>query len=535
MIKRFSDKILLSSEEKKALKFIKELETIIESPISPYGYGRLMVILQQDLPKDKLIKHIDLILDNSFDDKQYDVIELLLNKYKDLIKPSNLDSIFFSSCMDKKYDIIEFLLNEYEDLRQNSLNYINVADIKLVSLFFKYEVNPNLQVDHFSAGKIEKYSALYKFIFYCYKQKHQLKIVDLLLENKANPNFQDPKYGTNCLEYCAYNNEVQLTKLLLKYKANVNIQNESGYAPIHKASDRGHLSIVKLLIEYKADLNIKTLTGLSPLYSANIQNIGVMRLLLKNKALINEQSINGNTPIFQLGLYCHNPDMIELFIKNSANINHQNQNGDTAIHHFLGGQLNSNRAKIVKLLLEDNADINILNDKKITPIYKLVTHIESKKLFPRHTISKEILTFIAPYLDEKNQEKTLKFIENNKNNAVQNGYYANILDVARIIKNPNYALLVAIIEKDSESIEYLARSNHNGKFHLTPEIIKEVEKIIQDKNSPEKLLQSLSLFNPRQKSAMQVIEYKDEPPEELSKKFIEQLPGDSLDIIPQLQ
>jgi len=137
-----------------------------------------------------------------------------------------------------------------------------------------------------------------------------------------------------------------------------------------------------------------------------------------------------------------------------------------------------------------------------------------------------LLFTITPYIDTE-------ILKSCKKNCAVPYYYRE--NINKTIKNPNYAFQLSIQEQNSKYIKYLAKHNYDGRFHLTPEIIEEIEKITQDENSPEELLQALSLFNPRQKSAMQMIEYKDEPAEELFEEFIEALPGNSLDIMPQLQ
>ncbi len=54
----------------------------------------------------------------------------------------------------------------------------------------------------------------------------KLKEIQILLNNKQNPNIQDKTLFTP-LMYACMNNDIKLVKLLLKYKADPNIKNKN--------------------------------------------------------------------------------------------------------------------------------------------------------------------------------------------------------------------------------------------------------------------------------------------------------------------
>ena len=56
-----------------------------------------------------------------------------------------------------------------------------------------------------------------------------------------------------------------------EFKADVNVHDNSGDTPLHKAASRGHLDMVRVLIsEFKADVNVHNKSGIHH-YIANIR------------------------------------------------------------------------------------------------------------------------------------------------------------------------------------------------------------------------------------------------------------------------
>jgi ankyrin repeat protein len=89
-----------------------------------------------------------------------------------------------------------------------------------------------------------------------------------------------------------------MTELLIKNGANVNHQDAYGVAPLHGASRTNRVEVVKILIENKADVNLPTTSGKeTPLhYAAKYNNPDVVKLLLTNNADKNIKDASGLTP-----------------------------------------------------------------------------------------------------------------------------------------------------------------------------------------------------------------------------------------------
>ena len=56
----------------------------------------------------------------------------------------------------------------------------------------------------------------------------------------------------------------------------VNCKNQSGFTPLHYASENGHFSIVQCLLRYTMDKNPKNEWGTTPLHYAAVEGSGYL-------------------------------------------------------------------------------------------------------------------------------------------------------------------------------------------------------------------------------------------------------------------
>lgn len=99
-----------------------------------------------------------------------------------------------------------------------------------------------------------------------------ISIVKSLLKNGADPNIPSDNQlkVTPIHSACAISN-LQIAKLLISYKADVNARQLQGVTPLHSAAHNGQTLLVKLLIESGADINAIMDNGLTPLNLAQEQ------------------------------------------------------------------------------------------------------------------------------------------------------------------------------------------------------------------------------------------------------------------------
>jgi len=114
----------------------------------------------------------------------------------------------------------------------------------------------------------------------CYRGNSEVAI--FLAERVADID-AGSKFGTPLMA-AVFKDEYELVATLLKYKANPDLTDGSGTAPLHYAAMKQNDGIVKLLVEAHANINLKDNKGRTALDYAKISdNIKIIHILNKNK------------------------------------------------------------------------------------------------------------------------------------------------------------------------------------------------------------------------------------------------------------
>lgn len=93
-------------------------------------------------------------------------------------------------------------------------------------------------------------------------------------------------------------NGVEILKLLLSSKADVNARAEYRRTPLHLAAHSGNTVAVKLLIEGKADVNAQQSDRKTPLHlAASKGDVEIVKILIENQADVNARDLYKNTPL----------------------------------------------------------------------------------------------------------------------------------------------------------------------------------------------------------------------------------------------
>ncbi|XP_067652042.1 ankyrin repeat domain-containing protein 27-like [Haliotis asinina] len=142
-----------------------------------------------------------------------------------------------------------------------------------------------------------------------------------------------------------------------------------GYTALHIAASCGQAQLIDVLVKHGAVVDATDYLGLTPLHLACQKGFqSTMLLLLHFHASITAVDSDGNTPLHLCAANGHD-DCVKalIFFDNNArriSINALNDIGNTPLH--LASKWGYET--IVKVLLENNADPNIRNRKKQTPI-----------------------------------------------------------------------------------------------------------------------------------------------------------------------
>ncbi|TMW62826.1 hypothetical protein Poli38472_005444 [Pythium oligandrum] len=178
------------------------------------------------------------------------------------------------------------------------------------------------------------------------------RVVALLLECGANPNFRRPNAGgVSCLYIAAQEGKVSIVDLLVRHKVNVHARMEDLSTALHIAARMGHTAVAHLLLREGACINDQTRSGLTPLYIACEE---------------------GHLP------------MVEFFVANGANLNLQTRNGTTSL--FVASQ--KGHTQVVRVLLLAGANAHLPKNNGTYPM-------DAASLLGNYEVTKLLLQFGA--------------------------------------------------------------------------------------------------------------------------------------------
>ncbi|GJQ87538.1 hypothetical protein Trydic_g20640, partial [Trypoxylus dichotomus] len=258
---------------------------------------------------------------------------------------------------------------------------------------------------------------------------------------------------------------LEMIRVLLEHKANVNDIPAIRYTPLDLATMYGNNDIIEILLKYNAYAKLEDTSSGRPLYNAiNTGNKETIELLLRNGVPVNCMDADGLTPLIY-AIKIRNKDIIRILLNYKADVNFENKFGQTPLYW----SIETGSKKIVELLLESGANVNCVDPDGLTPLVWAVARKNSgQKLF--------------------NQISYTNF-------KVEEGM-GNIREAVEIIKlllrngaNVNYSdlngltpLTHAIVVGDKETIEllliYNVDVNRRDKFNRAP-----LHKAIETRNT----------------------------------------------------
>ncbi|KAF7713452.1 Uncharacterized protein PECH_001310 [Penicillium ucsense] len=164
------------------------------------------------------------------------------------------------------------------------------------------------------------------------------------------------------IEACAHDH-TQVVRFLLRNGANVDVFDQSGFSPLTRPCERGYLSLVLALLESGIDVTKPDRTGQAAITTTNDTNI--ILLLLGHGADIHVRDLFGN-PILTRASQNNNLILVTRLIKLGADVNAENIDGRTAL-------LETTDARIASLLIEHGADVNACDRFGNTAVFRSVS------------------------------------------------------------------------------------------------------------------------------------------------------------------
>lgn len=241
--------------------------------------------------------------------------------------------------IDRRKSLVEmsknFLMNgiDIDAIDENNetalFRAIRVSDIELVSFLLSAGINPNIQNIHFQTVLN---LAVYEGI-------KNLDIILLLLKFKADPNIKNQS-GQTLYEI--------LNNIILHTHGKLNLEDQFILSKIRQ--DGQHIVLLKeLLAQNKEDLNYQDSTG-NPLFFNPLLNdhFHLFKLYIKYGLDIHNKNINGHSVFFEYVFRVFQDDNLDIDFQNNVSMllsakldhNYQDQSGYTIVHKILGTKCN---------------------------------------------------------------------------------------------------------------------------------------------------------------------------------------------------
>ena len=206
------------------------------------------------------------------------------------------------------------------------------------------------------------------------------EVTQLLMSYGADLNITDYHGNTplHLTSFCSSHNLVRMIQLL-NQGANPNALNNSKITTLHLLMCSYHwnkclvLEAINLLIKFHAEIDIQNELGESPLYfgvksvPANKQTTEIIHELLKLGANPNLKTIYETTPFWEVIFRLEDINLMSLMISYGAKIDYAPSDGVTLLH-LAASNLN---IEIMRKLLENGADPNALDEKKQSPLHSV--------------------------------------------------------------------------------------------------------------------------------------------------------------------
>lgn len=428
-----------------------------------------------------------------------------------------------------------------------NVNYIEIVKVENknnVNEIFSF-INKNLDTDIFKKTYEYKTTSL---MYAC--EKGYKEIVELLIEKGANINFKDNNNWTallcacrngyleivdllinngakvkKALPYAVMSGKKELVELLIKVGCDINYNSEKVSPAISVACYHEYKEIVELLISKEANINLQPINGYPSLIAACLNgHIGIVKLLIKNK--VNVNLIDG-TESTSLIYACQQgyTKIVEILIKNGANINSINKWNETPlicvltsletirkgtnieitkilikngvnVENTLSYAVMSSNKKLVKMIIEEGANINYKNEKGMTALlYSFDTGCEDivKLLLINETFIdyndqkyKKVVNYIKKrilisYIKDKNIEKIFILIDKYKdiidfnsideegNNAFHHAVVLNNVELLKILFDNKCN--INLINNKGETPLYISISNNNVDKYIVSYLV----------------------------------------------------------------
>ena len=166
--------------------------------------------------------------------------------------------------------------------------------------------------------------------------------------------------------------------------------------PLHYASFRGNIPMIKYLIQNSANVNDITYNGLNMLHKGAQGNSPGAIVFFNKKYKIDITSTNyEKLNALHFAAISGMDDSVIFLLNMGLDPNIKDIHGNTALHYAV----KNNHSRIVKKLIQNGADKNILNNKKISPAMIARENGELSEIFGTKGVCQKL--FFKPDISKK--------------------------------------------------------------------------------------------------------------------------------------
>ena len=209
-----------------------------------------------------------------------------------LIVHAVMDAIRFN-----KPKLVELLLDHnarldeaYKNVKEILMHAVRFGKSRVVSVLLKHILK------HYASVVVNDADNILTSALMSACLRGEVAIVKVLLNAGFCVNTVDPETKDTPLMLAIRRNNVDLTELLIKRKANVNAACEHGETPLLYACRFGNFCEIAMLIDAKVDVNQKNDDGQTPLmYASECGHTNIAEMLIFNGADEDETDVNGKT------------------------------------------------------------------------------------------------------------------------------------------------------------------------------------------------------------------------------------------------
>ncbi|XP_004425544.2 PREDICTED: E3 ubiquitin-protein ligase MIB2 isoform X3 [Ceratotherium simum simum] len=200
----------------------------------------------------------------------------------------------------------------------------------------------------------------------------QVELVRLLLQARADVDLPDDE-GNTALHYAALGNQPEAAQVLLNSGCGANALNGTRSAALHVAVQRGFLEVVRVLCEHGCDVNLPDAHADTPLHcaiSAGAGASGIVEILTEVPAIdVTATNSQGFTLLHHASLKGHTLAVRRILGRARQLVDAKKEDGFTALHL---AALNNHREVAQILIQEGHCDVNVRNRKLQSPLHLAV-------------------------------------------------------------------------------------------------------------------------------------------------------------------